>query len=219
MANLLSRRARSRGYTIIEVMMAVILLVIGSAGIAAMQKAATFGNMRAKQLSVATHIGQTWMERLRTDAIVWTQPGLTKPQASNVGNTQWLGQVNAQPNIWFRPNDVPTRGSAGFDALGNDVPGVSADSAVYCTHLRLNWMYKVGAAATGAQPELIRADVRVFWARDARQWTMAGVANGNAQAICAAGQNAPALGQAANNAYAQYHFAYFTSAIPKNTAP
>jgi type II secretory pathway pseudopilin PulG len=216
----ISRRSRSRGYTVIEVMMAVILLVIGSAGIAAMQKAATFSNMRARQLAVASHIGQTWMERLRTDAINWTQPGLTNPQASNIGNTAWLGQVNAQPNVWFRPNDVPTRGSAGFDALGNDVPGSSAASAVYCTHLRLNWMYKLapgGANNSGSQPELVRADVRVFWARDARQWTTAGLPNTGP--VCAAGQNAPAIGAAANNAFAQYHFAYFTSAVPKNTAP
>ena len=214
-----SGRARRRGYTVVEVMMAVILLVIGSAGVVAMQKAATFGNMRAKQLSVATHIAQTWVERLRTDATTWTLPSPNNSgAASNLGNTLWLGAVNNQPNVWFRPTDVPNRGSAGFDALGNDVPAADTMTAPYCTHLRLNWMYRPPPGQTVSTiPELVRADVRVFWLRDGRQLPLLGqVAN---TAVCDPAQKADAIGQAATLGWAKFHFVYLTSSITKNTAP
>lgn len=211
-----SARGKRRGYTIIEVMMAIILLVIGSAGVVAMQKAATFGNMRAKQMAVATHIAQTWMERLRADGSTWTMPSPTfATTPSNLPSTTWLNQVNNQPNVWFRPNDVPTRGSAGFDALGNDVPGPLTLTASYCTHLRLNWMYRpIGGQAN--VPELIRADVRVFWLREARQAPLLGQVFNSA--VCDPAQNATSVGQASTLGWAQYHFVYLTSSITKNTA-
>ena len=210
-----ARRSR-RGYTIIEVMMAIILLVIGSAGVVAMQKAATFGNMRAKQLAVATHIAQTWMERLRVDGTTWTLPSPNKSQApSNLPQTAWLKEVNNQPNVWFRPVDIPNRGSAGFDALGNDVPGPDTATSSYCTHLRLNWMYRPPAGKPTV-PELVRADVRVFWLRDARQFPLQGQTFNST--VCDPAQNAPAMGQAASLGWAQYHFVYLSSSVTKNTA-
>jgi type II secretory pathway pseudopilin PulG len=202
----MGRRTRgSRGYTVIEVMVGISLLMVMSAGVISLQKLTTFGNMRAKQLAVASQIGRSWIERLRVDAAGWNYPSPTKSLPSNLaGNTLWLNQIINQNGLWFEPAVVAGRGSPGADALGNDVQTLA--NANYCTHVRLSWMYP---------NEVMRADVRVFWQREE------GLGTFNGTPLC----GNPAAGYIANfdnpamTPLARYHFAYFSSSIVKNTAP
>ena len=48
------RRSRRRGYTIIELMMAISIMAIGVSGIIAMQKVTLAANQHATHLAVAT---------------------------------------------------------------------------------------------------------------------------------------------------------------------
>jgi Tfp pilus assembly protein PilV len=198
-------RGASRGYTVIEVMVGISLLVVMSAGVIAMQKVTTYGNMRAKQLAVASQIGRSWIERLRVDAAGWNYPSPTKALTSNLaGNTIWLNQVINQNNLWFEPVFSAGRGSPGADALGNDVQVLN--TATYCTQIRLSWMYP---------NEVMRADVRVFWLREGGLGAFGGSALcGNPGAGYIANFDNPAV-----TPLARYHFAYFSSSITKNTAP
>ena len=62
---------RARGYTVIEVMIALTLLAIGTSGIIAMQKVTSVTNREARNLVIANQIARTWMEaaeRLSTAA-------------------------------------------------------------------------------------------------------------------------------------------------------
>lgn len=211
------RRSRARGYTLIEAMVAAALLVMASAGVVALQKVSTVGNMQAKELAVATHIGQTWMERLRADAMRWNYPSPSYPGvASNLGNTAWVGAVSVQANKWFRPNDIPNRGGAGFDALGNDTTDPAR--VTFCTHLRLNWMYPPSPAGSNLpDSELIRADVRVFWLRQR------GFGPLNNVPLCDASNAADTMFKAApptaaDAALPRYHAIYFSSSLQKNVA-
>src|SRR5690606_33561252 len=124
-----------------------------------MQKASLVGNVRARDLATANAIAAAWMERLRVDALRWTvQPG----DLSTISQTEWLKvvgndypTVNSPEGEWFRPTDLPAMSiAAGADVRGMDT--VTQTQQGFCTHLRL----------TQVLPNLIRAEVRVFWLRN-----------------------------------------------------
>ena len=197
-----ARRKHSRGYTVIEVMIALTLLAVGTSGVIAMQKVTAIANRDAKSLVVATQIARTWVERLRADATQWNHPSPTNPEDDRP-DTRWLKTVNG---TWFRPTD-DVAGSPAADALGNDVRDADLANAVFCTNVRLTWLY--GPPPGTPPPYLIRAEVRVYWLRDG--------GGGSVEAgktICDPGID---LGKVAPS-LERYHFVYLTSAIAQNMA-
>ena len=132
---------RERGYTLIEVMMAIGVLTAGAVGIMSLQSASTRGNMEARQMSTGAVLAQRWVERLRRDGLNWTQSNNTV-SALLLARTTWLRTTPdpGAPVGWMVPADVPATGeTANFDFYGND----TADGAEmrYCTNIRLEWLY------------------------------------------------------------------------------
>jgi type IV pilus assembly protein PilV len=200
----MSRRSatKQRGYTVIEVMIALTLLAVGTSGIIAMQKVTAIANRDAKSLVVATQVARTWIERLRADATQWNHPSPTSPE-SDLADTRWLKTVNG---VWFRPND-DLAGSPAADALGNDVRDTDLANAVFCTNVRLTWPY--GPPPGAPPPYLIRAEVRVYWMRDG--------GGGSVEAgktICDPGIDLSKVSPAVE----RYHFVYLASALAQNMA-
>jgi prepilin-type N-terminal cleavage/methylation domain-containing protein len=194
---------RQRGYTAVELMMAIGIFGVGVTGIIAMQKVTSVSNQHAKNLSIATHIAESWLDMLATDAVMWNHPsaGYT---ASDIDQTTWLQSVKVNANTandWILPlySNILAFGPA-FDALGNPVNPVTAPNSVaFCSHLRLSWLYM----PTGTGNGLIRAEVRVFWLRDGQ---------GFAQNMCADAQVANVGG-----ATGTFHFVQKITAIRENT--
>ena len=151
----------SRGYTVMEVMMSLAILGVGASGVMAMQKATLLANTSAKNLATASFIAESWMERLRVDALQWNEPqGLP----TDIGDTAWLKTATANP-LWQIPTTVlPVGGSAadvtGADALATDPVPVAASA--FCTQLRLT---QFDPNTLPGYRKLIRAEVRVLWAR------------------------------------------------------
>jgi len=169
-----------RGYTAVELMMAIGMFGIGVAGIIGMEKVTAVSNQHAKNLSMATHIAESWLDMLATDAVTWNQPSLTGGAVPDIGNTVWLQAVTANADgagNWTLPAyDASLSFGPAFDALGNPVNPVTNPGAVaFCSHLRLSWLSQPTPAGNG----LIRAEVRVFWLRDGQNFT---------QNMCSAGQ-------------------------------
>jgi type IV pilus assembly protein PilV len=191
--------SRSRGYTVIEVMIALTLLAIGTMGIIAMQKVTAIANRDAKNLVVANQVARTWLERLRTDAVQWNHPSVDRA-TSDLGDTKWLSQVDGQ---WFRPAD-DAMGSPTADALGNDVRDADLSPGVFCTNVRLAWLY--GPPPGTPPPYLIRAEVRTYWLRDGGGGTV------NGKGICDPSADLNQVTTALEN----YHFVYVASAIQQN---
>lgn len=200
----MNRSRAQRGYTAVELMMAVGIFGIGVAGVISMQKVTSVSNQHAKNLSIATHIAESWLDMLATDAVTWNQPsrnGGTSPDITL--DTVWLQQVkpNADTaNDWFLPvySDTLKFGPA-FDALGNPVnPAQSPGSVAFCSHLRLSWLYQPTSSGNG----LIRAEVRVFWLRDGQ---------GFAQPMCTTAQVTNVGG-----AVQTFHFVQKVTAIREN---
>ena len=196
------RRAGQRGYTAVELMMAIGIFGIGVTGVIAMQKVTAVSNQHAKNLGIATHIAESWLDMLANDAVTWNHPSI-KDAVSDLDKTIWLQGVRSNANTandWFLPG-YSTRLVFGpaFDALGNPVDPTTTTGVAFCSHLRLSWLYQPTISGNG----LIRAEVRVFWLRDGRGFT---------QNMCAAAQ-VTSVGAAPQT----FHFVQKITAIRENT--
>lgn len=139
------RRARA-GFTLLEVMLALAVLLIGVMGIIALQRATMHANYDARSTSVATVNQARWSSILRRSALLWTDSG-----GSTIG-VPYLNQIGAG---WFIPQ--PNNGAAdeyAMDWYGR--PTSVAANARYCTLIRLQWL---------SPNQSMRADIITFWAR------------------------------------------------------
>jgi len=176
-ANARWRPRAPRGYTAVELLMAISVFGIGVAGIISMEKVTSAANQDAKNLAIATHIAESWLDMLAADAVSWNHPSSSNPK-SDLSDTAWLGGVvsNAGAGSWFLPAYNAALGfGPGFDALGNPVnTAVSTANVQFCVHLRLSWLYQPVATASPGNG-MIRTEVRVFWLRDGQATPVAGV--------------------------------------------
>ena len=133
----------------------LVALAIGVTGIIAMQNVSASTNRHAKNLAVASHIAEAWLDQLAVDASQWND-------TNDFGQTAWLNLVNANNGQWVRPDYVAARDfGPAFDALGNPVATANfASDAHFCTDLQLTWLFDESRGSG-----LVRANVRVFWSR------------------------------------------------------
>ena len=162
MSHPLSRPRAGSGYTAVEVMLAITVLMIGSAGVMSMQKASIQGNFDARKLDLANSIAHDWLERLTSDAALWTLPAVGVGGANNFSNAKWLG--NYPLGVWYLPalpgNQSTAEGnSPAFDILGRDLAVGNAANTAFCVHVNVSQL----AQDAQANPLLLRATVIVFW--------------------------------------------------------
>lgn len=193
-----TRAASSRGYTVMEVMMSLAILGVGASGVVAVQKATLLANTNAKNLATANFIAQSWMERLRVDALQWNEPAGVPDLTSD---TQWLRLATSNP-LWVTPATVLPFGAADADVTGADKfptdPGPPFAASAFCTQLRLT---RFDPATLSAFSKLIRAEVRVVWLRSGGPL------------------DCTTLNPADADVRNQYGAVYLTSAVQQNTSP
>ena len=143
------------GFTLIEVMIAIGIMTVGSLGILAMHQGVSQANRGALEMNTALAITERWVERVERDALSWTERGLNTP--SLVGTYYLSGlAVTASATDWFRPTPPPEE-TYDFDYFGNDLNIGNANPQKYCTNLRASWL-RQGSSA--------RVDIRTFWYRE-----------------------------------------------------
>ena len=163
------RKTRRSGFTLIEVMIAIGIMTVGSLGILAMHQAVSNANRTAQDMNTALAITERWMERIERDSLSWTEQGIN---SASLTGTDYLSALagGVDPTDWFRPPSITTvqrpsigtdRESYAFDYFGHDTEDAGATK--YCTNLRLSWV---------RQGSSMRVDVRTYWFR-------AGYLNGN----------------------------------------
>ena len=196
-------RSHKRGYTAVEVMMSMTLLLIGSVGVMSMQQAAVQGNADARELDVASSIARAWLERAQRDATLWTPSTVAIVPPSNLSSALVVNEnITGQ---WFVPksrlaatgaqNDVE---SAGFDVLGQDVDSLTSTGLRYCVNLRVTPLT--------TDQTLLRVEARVFWPRNLTTAPDPNYCN-----------QAPAA--ALDTDTQKYHFVYAASAVRQNVQP
>lgn len=146
-----ARRARSEAFTLVEVMIAIGIMTVGSLGILSMHQAVSEANRAANEMNTAIAITERWVERIERDSLSWTEQGIN---SSSLSGTHYLSQLAGQVSgtDWFTPS-VNGNDSYAFDYFGNDTTA----NIKYCVNLRLNWI-RQGSSA--------RVDIRTFWYRE-----------------------------------------------------
>ncbi len=200
----------SLGYTMVEVLMALAVLAVGATGVVAMQKATLLGNVRARNLSTASSLAATWIDRIKIDSLSWRK----KPTgATTVTDTRWLKaigedypQIGGNENTWLRPDiDTGLGYSAAADVRGLDITDTAkTKDAAFCTNIRMVQLL----------PNMVRADVRVFWLRNrgtSVSNTVAGTVNG--LELCSGDTGyVSKVGESTS----RYHFVYMSAAVMRS---
>jgi prepilin-type N-terminal cleavage/methylation domain-containing protein len=210
-------RAMSRpsGYTVVEVMMALAVLALGGSGVIAMQKATILANNDARNVATATTIAQSWMERLRADALVWNEPG----GQLDLSDTEWLHLAKnglVLDSDWFQPDAVVPlapfpEGSPAADIMGADRFTGDAMLPAFCTQVRLERFSNSKTAALSSYYAMIRTEVRVYWDRS-------GQSTDCTQAP-PAGFGAMVTADGVGGGVHRWGFVYLVSAVTENPAP
>jgi type II secretory pathway pseudopilin PulG len=178
----------ARGFTAVEVLIAMTIMIIGASAVMSMQKASVLGNLDARKTDIANSIARTWVERLQRDSMQWTLPSPSDPATSNFTNAKLLNHLDAG---WFLPSDYLDGTSYAFDILGRDLPLKDIGSAQFCVDVQLT---------TLVTSQLFRAQVRVSWPR--------GISSAPASFCSAALDKQPDT--------TMYHSIYVTTAIKEN---
>lgn len=195
----LTRLKRSAGFTLIEVMISVGILTVGSVGILAMQQASTRGNLNARQMTTATSVTRTWVERVRRDGLDWTSDVTGSP--TGIGATTYLQFTPAlDQSGWIAPVSIDPNESYGFNWHGEDTD-VAGDIR-YCTHINLRWV---------VINQVARVDVRTFWYR--RGDGAAGNTDQNLFPNCGAGGGEAAVGIDLASAAPHVHAVYASTLV------
>lgn len=192
----------NKGFTLLEVMAALVVMTIGATGLFGLQGFIARSNLHAKRMTLATEILETWVERLKADGLYWTAPSAPATPNVNLVNTRYLRAIENNAGAWLTAGADDNLGhSPAFDLSGSDTPANGAVVA-YCVGYRLSWV---------VPGESIRADVRVFWPRDNTPANFTAIFPG-----CVGNQDSISLGgaQAGN-----YHLVYTSTVLRWNPLP
>lgn len=139
------------GFTLVEVMIAIGIMTVGSLGILSMHQAVSEANRAANEMNTALAITERWVERVERDSLAWTEAGIN---SSTLSSRAYLSQLAGQVSgtDWFTPS-VNGNDSYAFDYFGRD----TTSDIKYCVNLRLSWI-RQGSSA--------RVDIRTFWYRE-----------------------------------------------------
>ena len=132
-----------RGFTILEVMIALIVMSIGLVALYSLQIVAIDGNVTAQEFTQATGLAERWVEKLRRDSISWTN-GANLP-ASLRRQSEWLDAFPGE----MTNKDLLTRG------MGRDILDPR-----FCIKYRAT-----SVPPADPDPKVMRVDVRVLWPR------------------------------------------------------
>jgi len=146
-------KRKETGFTLVEVMIAIGIMTVGSLGILSMHHAVSGANRSAHEMNTALAITERWVERVERDSLAWSEQGLN---SATLAGTAYLSPLagTASTTNWFTPQPADSDESYAFDFFADDGP--NRGPTKYCTNLRLSWL-RQGSSA--------RVDVRTFWYR------------------------------------------------------
>lgn len=140
----MKRDNSAKGFSLVEVMVALVILLIGMLGIMGMQYYAVSGNANSRELRMATNLGQDMIETLKSTAYDNLATNADIP-TSNV----WIsGGLNFNRSWWVVPNCIALT-VAGANNLCPNVPAICTVAGVLtapvsAVRARVCWTDKAG---------------------------------------------------------------------------
>ncbi len=157
------RRQGRRGFTLLEVLIAVAILAIGLVAMMAMQVSFVQGTTMARDTTVALELGEMVVEQMRTEGAMWSN--IAGPLDANRTPVLFTGTEtsrNAYFNLFggFPVNHegLPRNPNAPL-ANGASVSENALMNAKFCIDTRMNFM-------DNTDREVIVGQVRVVWPSD-----------------------------------------------------
>ncbi len=194
-------RSSESGFTMVEVMAALLIFGIGLLGIMALHIVARKGNADSQNVTAATAIAEHWMERLRTESVMWYQ-GQSDITATSMPMMTGAGINVTTPGMvtnWVAPPQNPLLDREMTEAQLNPSDGSLVTAGEYCTQYRV---------ATLVPNQVLRAEVRVMWWKE-------GVSRPSNWASCPVPPTSGATGQQPDPT--QMHVVSMSSTIWRNT--
>jgi len=155
------KRSMEQGFTILEVLMAVLVLTIGIIGIIGIQTISIVSARATNNMRNASVLAETQLERLRRDSVLWVR---------SIGwdSSSSLGRAMASPGNWVRPAAEPAVDDVTYNQLGLPKLPESTrlgDGAATYSQLNSNFCLFYRVTRLGDE-SLGRVEVRVVWARN-----------------------------------------------------
>ena len=151
----------ARGFTILEVLIAVLVLTIGIIGIIGIQTISIVSARATNNMRNASVLAETQLERLRRDSVLWVR---------SVGwdTSSSLGRAMASPGNWVRPQAEPAVDNVTYNQLA--IPKLPESTRLgegAATYSQLNSNFCIFYRVTRLGDESLgRAEVRVVWSRN-----------------------------------------------------
>lgn len=140
-------RKRSGGFTIIEILIAVVVSAIGFAAIFAMQIGSLQGNISAREMAAAVNLGERYVEMLEREAYMWNVAAERR--------SPWLTRTSGQ---WHSLTENPVDHNGRPHNSDDADDGSPLARQRFCVHY---WFAPLDATYDG----LLNVRVRVIWPR------------------------------------------------------
>lgn len=155
----------NRGFSLVEVLVAVIVSAIGFAAVFALQIRTMQGNVSAREQAAAMVLAESAMETLRAESYRWRSPTLP------------AGVLSEAPLVWHTLSTLGPVDHGGLPLTSGVAPGSELNRQRFCVHY---WMERLA----DDYENVLNVRVRVVWPRGTSD--VAGLAEVCAEAGAAA---------------------------------
>lgn len=166
-------RRTSRGFTLIEVLMALLVFTVAMLGLVALQRASVSGASMGREHTAAVNLARYVMTWLENEAAAWPLADTTPAPASLPLLNQALDLADDEEGgDWLALSDdaADTRFDTHLEHSGTPLHEGPLDTAMYCVH------YRVKPLGDVDDPVAYQVWVRVTWQKS-KQYPGAGWTN------------------------------------------
>lgn len=143
----------TEGFSLVEVMIALVVLLIGMLGIMGMQYYAVSGNATSRELRMATNLGQDMIESLKSTPYGNLSSSFDTPaQIAARSGVEISGGINFDRRWWVFPNCIALtltsddNSCTALTATCSSIPDGSVTVPVSAVRARACWTDKSGGA-------------------------------------------------------------------------
>ena len=179
----------NRGFTLIEIMIALLVFMVSLLGLVALQRASVAGTAKGREHTAAVNAARFVMSAIQNE--VASLPLQVDDAALNSADYPYLGSADLPGGTWrLLPDgsgnavDDDARLDAYMGHSGQAVYTGGVDSAPYCVMYTIQRFVPPGGTITNPVVGLYQARVRVTWPRW-KQYMETGEMSGDAWTDCA----------------------------------